>query len=251
MTPLDWGQKGRVTLITGATGFLGRAVSQAFVEVGATVVLNARHPESLDAVARGLSAEQGKVYTVAEDLTQVDAGERVVQAALRQAGRVDNLILNAGVLDDGLVAGLSENRLAKVFELNVLGSFRVLHATLRRMLLQRSGSIVIVSSTAAQRPGVGQVAYASSKAPLETLVRTTAKETASRGIRVNAVAPGLLSGGMANRVLEEAGEHARRAIPMGRPGGAEEVVPVILFLTSPMSSYVTGQIWTVDGGFTA
>jgi 3-oxoacyl-[acyl-carrier protein] reductase len=119
------------------------------------------------------------------------------------------------------------------------------------MLLQRTASVVVVSSTAAQRPGVGQASNASSKAALEALVRTTAKETAARGIRVNAVAPGLLSGGMATRVLEEAAEHVRRVIPMGRPGEASEVVPAILFLTSPMSSYVTGQILSIDGGFTA
>jgi 3-oxoacyl-[acyl-carrier protein] reductase len=141
--------------------------------------------------------------------------------------------------------------MAQVYELNLWGTFRTLRAALRPMILQRGGQVVVVSSTAAQRPGVGQGAYASSKAALESLVRTTARETAARGIRVNAVAPGILAGGMATRILDEASERAAQAIPMGRPGEAAEVVPVVMFLASPMCSYVTGQVWSIDGGYTA
>src|SRR5262245_24060296 len=106
MTPLDWGQTDRVTLITGATGFLGRALSHAFVDAGATVVLNARSSESLQAIAAQLPAKRSQVHTIAADLTKSDAGERLVETVLSRTGRIDNLILNAGILDDGLVAGL-------------------------------------------------------------------------------------------------------------------------------------------------
>src|SRR5262245_20409024 len=172
MSP-NWGQEGRVTVITGATGYLGRAISQAFVEAGATVVLSARDERSLQDLASGLRGDGGQVHIVRADLAEIGAGESLIRAAAEIAGRIDTLILNAGVLDDALVGGLSEERMARVHALNVLGSFRVLQAALRPMLLQRSGNIVAVSSTAASRPGVGQSAYASSKAALESLVRTT------------------------------------------------------------------------------
>ncbi|HEX7997896.1 MAG TPA: SDR family NAD(P)-dependent oxidoreductase [Pyrinomonadaceae bacterium] len=247
----DWGQHGRVCIITGATGYLGRALAHGFAAAGATLFLSARNQEALDALAAELDAPRERLHTLALDLTESNAGEHLINAALLKAGHIDTLILNAGTLADGLVAGLTDYELAQVYELNLWGTFRVLRAALRPMILQRSGQVIVVSSTAARKPGVGQGAYASSKAALESLVRTTALETAARGVRINGVAPGLLAGGMATRILDEASERAMQLIPMRRPGEAREVVPVVLFLASPMSSYVTGQVWSIDGGYTA
>jgi len=238
----DWGLDDRVTVITGATGYLGQALARGFAAAGAKLFLTGRNEAVLAELAKELSAR-----TLAVDLTEENAAQRVVE----EAGPIDTLVINAGTLADGLVAGLTDDEVGRVYEVNVMAAFRMLRAALKPMILNRSGNIVVISSTAAQRPGVGQAAYASSKAALETFVRTTARETATRGIRINAVAPGLLAGGMSARILDDHMDQARASIPMRRPGEAEEVVPIALFLASPMSSYVTGQIWCVDGGVTA
>jgi len=247
----QWGQRDAVVVLTGATGYLGRALARAFAGAGATLLLTARCETTLSHVAEELAPYGTPIHTVAADLTDPAAGQQIVDAALKLTGRIDALVLNAGTLADGLVAALDGSDLARVHALNVHGAFGLLRAALRPMILSRRGAVIVVSSAAARRPNVGQAAYASSKAALESIVRVTARETAGRGVRVNGVAPGLLDGGMAARILDEARDQAAAAIPMGRLGRAEEVVPAVLFLASPMSSYVTGQIWGIDGGWTA
>jgi 3-oxoacyl-[acyl-carrier protein] reductase len=247
----DWGQEGRVAVLTGATGYLGRALARGFADAGATLLLTGRSQEALDELANELEPAHDRVHTFAVDLTDTAAGEQIVSQARLKTGRLDTLVVNAGTLADGLFAGLTDYELSQVYEVNLWGALRTIRAALRPMILHGGGSVVIVSSTAAQRPGAGQAAYASSKAALESIVRVAARETATRNIRINAVAPGLLTGGMATRIIDEEFDRARALIPMRRAGEADEVVPAVLFLASPMSSYITGQVLSIDGGFTA
>ena len=217
-------------------------MAKGFADAGANLFLTGRNEETL---------KEFSARSFVADLTEEHAAASVVDRVIEEAGRIDTLVINAGTLADGLVAGLTDEELSRVYDLNLWAAFRMLRAALKPMILNRSGSIVVISSTAAQRPNAGQAAYASSKAALEAFVRTTARETATRGIRINAVAPGLLAGGISARILDDHMDRVRALIPMERPGEAEEIVPVVLFLSSPMSSYVTGQVWCVDGGVTA
>ena len=171
-----------------------------------------------------------------------------VGQAMEAQGRVDNLINNAGITMDTLLVRMSADQFNKVLQVNLVGAFYCLQAAAKLMMKQRAGSIVSIASIAGQIGNPGQANYAASKAGLIALTKTAAKELASRGVRVNAVAPGFIETEMTKTIPEKVAEAMKGMIPMGRPGQPEDVADVVAFLCSDAARYLTGQVLSISGG---
>lgn len=243
----------QVVLVTGASSGIGAAVARAFGSLGAHVVVHYnRSAEAAQAVRDDIEASGGKGWTVSADLTDPVAAARLVDDVLAQHGRVDVLVNNAGdLLRRGPVTELSDEEFVEVVALNLGSVVAICRQVLPAMRERGRGAIVNLTSIAARTGGGGgAVAYATAKGGLSTFTRGLAKETATSGIRVNAVAPGIIATPFHDRHTSADQLSAMvDGIPMGRPGSPEECVGAVLFLASDaLSSYVTGQIIEVNGG---
>jgi 3-oxoacyl-[acyl-carrier protein] reductase len=239
--------KDQVAIVTGGSRGIGRAVVQALCKEGAKVAFVYKGSEhaakELEAATDGMAkAWQG-------DVADPEAAGRIVAGVLADWGRVDILVNNAGVIRDGLFLRMEPAAWREVLATNLDGAFYFCRAVAEQMVLrQRSGRIVNISSVAADFVNAGQANYAASKGAINSLTRALAKETAKRGVTVNAVAPGFIATDMSEAVRNKAGDMIQKAIPAGRLGQPEDIAAVVVFLCSPAAAYITGQVITVDGG---
>jgi 3-oxoacyl-[acyl-carrier protein] reductase len=240
----------RVSLVTGGSRGIGRAICLALARPGDVVAFNHYDPdeeaaqETIKLLAeRGVTTE-GKKF----DVSDPAAVKEYIDHLVAEYGRLDNLINNAGITMDTLMVRMSLEQFERVLKVNLTGAFVCTQAAAKLMMRQRSGSIVNIASVAGQTGNPGQANYSSSKAGLMGLTKTSAKELATRGVRVNAVAPGFIETEMTKVLPEKVVNAIMALIPMGIPGQPEDVAEVVKFLCSDSARYMTGQVIHVNGG---
>jgi 3-oxoacyl-[acyl-carrier protein] reductase len=241
---------GRSALVTGASRGIGRAIAVEFAMAGADLALVGRDEVALEET-RAACAEvhpTGKAEIIVADVAEPPAIASAVEKTLELFGRLDFAIANAGQSVDGLILRLRHGDVERLIDVNLKSAVFLAESAAKPMLRQRGGSIVFISSIVGITGNAGQSIYAMTKAGLLGLSRSLAKELGSRGVRVNAVAPGYIETAMTTAMPENAKAQYLNAIPLGRPGRPQDVSGVVRFLCSDAAAYITGQTLVVDGG---
>ena len=240
--------EGRVSIVTGASQGIGEVIARDLAEEGATVVLADVQREKLEAVAGAINGAGGRAEAHAVDVADAAAVERTVAAVVAAHKRVDHLVNNAGITRDGLLMRMKEEDWDAVLRVNLKGTFNFSRAVLRAMIAARYGRIVNIASIAGQMGNPGQANYAASKAGVIAFAKSLAREVGSRGITVNAVAPGFIETAMTAGLPEEVRAAYLEAIPLKKFGLPKDVSSAVKFLLSEDASYITGQVVGVNGG---
>lgn len=240
---------GKIAVVTGASRGIGRAIAIRLAGEGATVVINYNgSKEKAEEVKQEIEGAGGKAAVCQCNVADFDQCQAFIQKVIDEFGRIDILVNNAGITRDGLLMKMSEEDFDQVIETNLKGAFHTIRFASRQMLRQKSGRIINLSSVVGVTGNAGQANYAASKAGVIGLTKSAARELASRGITVNAIAPGFIETDMTSVLSEKVKEGAAAGIPLGAFGKPEDVAAAAAFLASDGAGYITGQVLHVDGG---
>jgi 3-oxoacyl-[acyl-carrier protein] reductase len=244
--------KDKVAIVTGGSRGIGRAIAKTLAREGCSIAITYK---SSSAQAQELVSEilnmNSKAVAIQADSAKFEDAQRVVDEVLKNFGKIDILINNAGITRDNLLLRMSEQDWDEVIETNLKGVFNFTKAVIKHMISQRSGKIINIASVVGLIGNPGQANYAASKAGIIGFTKALAKEVASRNIQVNVVAPGYVETEMTEKLSEEQKKRLFELIPAKRIAKPEEIAYVVKFLASPEADYITGQVIVVDGGLTA
>lgn len=240
---------GQSAVVTGGSRGIGKAIVHKLAEEGASVLVNyANSKNDAEAIATEITEQGGTALAMHADVTDEADVRRMMTMAARQFGRIDILVSCAGITEDQLLAAMSREQWESVIATNLHGPFLCIREVLPHMMSRKSGCIINISSVAATHAGRGHANYAASKGGVNSMTTSLAVELAPKGIRVNAVAPGVIVTDMTSRIREMAEDEILAQIPLGRFGQPEEVANVVSFLASSAASYITGEVLHVTGG---
>ena len=241
--------EGKTALVTGAARGIGKAIALKYASEGANIAFtDLSLNESAEQTVKELEALGVKVKGYAANAASFEDTEKVVGEIMKDFGRIDILVNNAGITKDGLLMGMSEEAFDRVIETNLKGTFNCIRFAARPMIRQKSGCIINMASVVGVAGNAGQANYAASKAGVIGLTKTAARELASRGIRVNAIAPGFIETDMTEVLSDKVKEASVSQIPLGHFGKPEDVANLAAFLASEAAAYITGQVIHCDGG---
>ena len=239
----------QLALITGATRGIGRQIAITLAKEGYDIALNYRKEnEELENVKKEIAEIGVECFAVKGDVSCFEDCEELVKQVIEKCGKLDVLVNNAGITKDMLLMRMKKEDFEQVIDVNLVGTFNVTKNVISHMLKARSGRIINISSVVGVSGNAGQTNYAASKAGIIGFTKSLAKEVASRGILVNAVAPGFIETSMTEVLKDEVKEEIAKSIPLKRMGTSQDVANVVKFLASKDSSYITGQVVHVDGG---
>ncbi len=242
--------KGKVAIVTGSARGIGRAIALGLARRGADVVITDVDDEQAGATSREIVASGRRSLAIRCDVSKREEVVSLVDRTVKELGRLDIFVNNAGITRDTLLLRMTEEQWDMVLDINLKGTFFGCQAAAKVMMKARSGKIVNMASIMGLVGNAGQANYAASKAGVIALTRSAAKELASRNINVNAIAPGFIETEMTKELPEKAREAFMSIVPLKRTGKPEEVADLVCFLCSPESDYLTGQCITIDGGLT-